>query len=131
MSNKRRTRQSSQDDEPKTIGELRARLKAMGNPWQVHLSLADADPLPQPARGGAPEDEPRKETFESGKAMRAALRAAPPSNPFLLRAWVASGLLSAREIKGRPPGTSEPAAAAGSTKTKPHAARTKKARRKS
>ena len=44
------------DDEratrPATVGELRRRLAALGDPWTVPARFTDDDPLPDPPRGG-------------------------------------------------------------------------------
>ena len=96
----------SMEGVPKTVRELRARLEELGNPWHVHPSLSDDDPLPRPPRGGMLEEQ--KDTFANVKQMREALRATPPTNPFLQQVWIDAGWMKKKEGHGIVASTNDP-----------------------
>jgi len=95
------------DDVPKTIGELRRRLAELGHPWEVDPQLSDDDPLPDPPRGGQPEEEIPEEhriaPLEPEADLRSLIAQQAPANPFLRRRWAEVGLLSQDEVEGMPP----------------------------
>ena len=72
-----------------TVGELRARLKLMGDPWAVDPSLPDDAPLPTAPSG--PEDGDGAALPPTRRADRQSIdeiiRSRPPSNPDLLELW--------------------------------------------
>lgn len=117
--------------DPKTVRELRTRLEKLGNPWNVHTSLSDDDPLPQPSRGGELEKQKRQDTFANSKEMRAALEANPPTNPFLQQVWIETGWMKRRDAHGISGSTNEPPTAPDSTTGQQPAAAIRKGRRKS
>jgi hypothetical protein len=95
---------------PATIGELRRRLEAMGQPWSVPGRYNDDDPLPDPARGGEPVEPGHVEgvrAVESADDFERVLRSVPPSNPFLIERW--------REVGVLPADTAGPARTEGTT----------------
>jgi len=93
---------------PSTIGELRQRLQAMGNPWSVPSRFNDDDPLPDPPRGGEavePGHVPGVRAIDSEQDFEAILHEVPPTNPFLVERWREIGALSADSAL--PDGTEE------------------------
>lgn len=119
------------EGEPKTVRELRARLEALGNPWEVHSALSDDDPLPQPSRGGMEEEKP-SDTFGSTDEMRAALKESPPTNPFLQQVWIDAGWMSKKQAHGIVGSTNQPPAAMDTaTPPRPRGSRAKARREKS
>jgi len=80
-----------------TVGELRKRLSEQGEPWHVDPRLSDAEPLPNPPRGGQLGDEIPAEhrlvAMEPTVSVADLIGKTPPSNPFLLLAWVEAGIL--------------------------------------
>lgn len=88
---------------PTTIGELRRRLEAMGQPWSVPGRYTDSDQLPDPPRGGEEIEAghvPGVRAIESADDFEAVLRSEPPSNPFLIERWRESGALAAADTSG-------------------------------
>jgi hypothetical protein len=89
---------NSEQDVPKTIGELRRRLAELGNPWEVDPRLNDDDPLPDPPRGGQREEdipeEARLPTLDPDTDLHAVISGEQPANPFLRTRWEEAGLLS-------------------------------------
>jgi hypothetical protein len=96
---------------PKTIGKLRRRLAELGHPWEVDPQLSDDDPLPDPPRGGQPEEEIPPEhrivPLEVDADLQSLIAQQPPANPFLRRRWAEAGLLSQEEVEGMPPESDE------------------------
>jgi hypothetical protein len=93
---------------PSTIGELRQRLEAIGNPWSVPSRFSDDDPLPDPPRGGQTIETgqvPGIRAVEADDDFEAILREVPPSNPFLIERWREVGALSTEDAL--PDGTEE------------------------
>ena len=88
---------------PATIGELRRRLKVLGEPWTVPARFNDDDPLPdlpqQPVELG---HVPGLRAVHTGEEFEAFLREIPPTNPFLAARW--------RELGMAVPGAVEDAA---------------------
>lgn len=85
---------------PSTIGELRERLKTLGDPWTAAPHLNHDDPLPQPPRGGdlpRPDAQPTPgvRVISTAAEFEAIVHAEPPTNPNLLRRWVELGVLQA------------------------------------
>jgi hypothetical protein len=83
---------------PTTVGELRRRLQAMGNPWTVSSWLNDDDQLPQPPRGGQhtkPGHVEGLRPIHDSTDFKAVVHVEPPANPFLGQRWVELGLLPA------------------------------------
>jgi hypothetical protein len=83
-----------EDDEratrPATIGELRRRLKDLGEPWTVPAHFNDDDPLPDPPRGGQPVEPGHVEglrALNTRDEFDACLREIQPANPFLAARW--------------------------------------------
>jgi hypothetical protein len=75
---------------PKTIGELRRRLRESGEPWEPNPRLRDEEPLPTPARGGlepgeGPPEAEQPGPFEGG--LEELLRESPPANPLVRERW--------------------------------------------
>ncbi len=93
-------------DVPKTIGELRRRLAKLGNLWEVDPQLGDDDPLPDPPRGGQREEEIPEEhrlaVLESGADLQSLIAMQPPANPFLRIRWVEAGMLKQDEVENLP-----------------------------
>lgn len=86
------------DSAPRTVGELRRRLEALGNPWQVDPALADDDPIPEYPRGG--EETPDHPALLEARIapetdLADELRRHPPGNPFLRERWAELGLMPA------------------------------------
>ena len=96
---------------PKTIGELRRRLVELGNPWEVDPQLNDDDPLPNPSRGGQSDEEipeeQRPRPLDPSVDVRALIADQPPANPFLKARWVEGRLLNQDDVEGLPPETGE------------------------
>ena len=96
---------------PKTIGELRRRLAALGNPWEVDPQLSDDEPLPDPPRGGQSDEEIPEEArlvpLDPSADVRARIADQPPTNPFLRALWVEEGLLNQDDVEGFLPATGE------------------------
>ena len=86
---------------PRTIGELRRTLTELGNPWNVNPRLGDADPLPDPPRGGQRDEDIPEEARLAAVApdadLGALLREVSPANPFLRARWVELGLMTTEE----------------------------------
>ena len=114
---------------PKTVRELRTRLEELGNPWYVHLSLNDDDPLPRPSRGGMLEEQ--KDTFANIEQMREALQAIPPTNPFLQQVWIDAGWMKKEDGHGIVASTNDPSIPPDSTTDQPQAKTKRTKRRKS
>lgn len=97
------------DDErstrPATIGELRQRLRSLGEPWTVPARFSDDDPLPdlppQPAEPGHVKGLRAVNTREEFEAI---LREAPPANPFLAARWRELGAAVPDIADGTPDG---------------------------
>ncbi|MBS0449642.1 MAG: hypothetical protein JSR59_27360 [Proteobacteria bacterium] len=90
---------------PATVGELRQRLKALGDPWTVAAHLDDEDRLPRRGSGGALQRSDAKPTpgvrvISSPAEFEAIVRAEPPANPHLSRRWVELGVLPASRVVG-------------------------------
>ena len=107
---------SSTDDEaPRTAGELRRLLAEMGDPWTVDPRLADDDPLPDYPRGGQRAEEVPVESrlaeLEATADLDALLREIPPTNVDLRRRWMEEGLLEPSTGEQQPgAGNQEPSA---------------------
>jgi hypothetical protein len=89
------------DDEratrPATIGELRRRLRDLGEPWTVPARFNDDDPLPDPPRGGEPVEPGHVQglrAVNTREEFEACLREIPPTNPFLAARWRELGLVA-------------------------------------
>ena len=98
-------------EEPRTIGELRARLERLGNPWSVDPRLADEEPIPDLPRGGlepgqGPAEVEPPAPFEGD--LERMLSESPPTNPLLRRRWAEAGLLEPTD--GEPGGSAGPLA---------------------
>lgn len=92
------------DAAPSTAGELRQRLREMGEPWFVDPRLRDEDPLPEYQRGGQETEEPPNPITPEDD-LDEIFKRRPPSNPFLRARWAESGLLSRGErqaLRGTP-----------------------------
>ena len=96
-----------EDDEPATrpvtIGELRRRLKGMGEPWTVPARFNDEDPLPDPPRGGQPVEPGHVQglrAVSTAEEFEACLRQVPPGNPFLAARWRELGLAVPGTVEG-------------------------------
>ena len=96
-----------EDDEhatrPVTIGELRRRLKGMGEPWTVPARFNDEDPLPDPPRGGQPVEPGHVQglrAVSTAEEFEACLRQVPPGNPFLAARWRELGLAVPGTVEG-------------------------------
>lgn len=90
---------------PATIGELRRRLEALGQPWTVPGRYSDDDPLPDPPRGGQltqAGDVAGVPAIQSVAEFEAHLRSVTPSNPFMIDHWRELGLLAADTGGGDP-----------------------------
>jgi hypothetical protein len=85
------------EDVPKTIGELRQRLRALNNPWEVDPRLGDDDPLLDRPRGGQTEGEIpdafQLSSLEPDSDVLSVIAQQLPTNPFLRARWVEVGLL--------------------------------------
>jgi len=92
-----------EDRPPDTVGDVRRRLKKLGNPWSPPKQLSDGDPLPKPARGGQPvgSDQIKAVAPGSPAEFEAHLRKVPPINPFLIRRWRELGLPAPAEESER------------------------------
>jgi hypothetical protein len=79
---------------PATIGDLRRRLRDLGDPWSASKHLSDEDPLPEPPRGAQPidPDQIRRSAPKSQEEFEERLRGVPPTNPFLIGRWRELGL---------------------------------------
>lgn len=78
-----------------TVGDLRQRLKALGEPWVVSPHLGNDDPIPQQARGGTSEAvaPPRElKSINSLADFEALVHSTPPANPLLAQRWVELGI---------------------------------------
>lgn len=74
--------------QPATIGELRQRLRSMGEPWAVPARFSDVDPLPElPYQPVSPGHVEGLRALDSSEEFEACLREVPPSNPFLAARW--------------------------------------------
>ena len=73
-----------------TIGELRRKLKKLGNPWTVSTNFTDDDPLPRYSRGGEFVDPKNFKLIEDVKSH---VSSTVPTNPFLRKRWVDMGIL--------------------------------------
>jgi hypothetical protein len=97
---------NSNEDVPKTVGELRRRLAEQGNLWEVDPRLGDDDPLPDRPRGGQREeevpDEHRLRTLEPGADLQKLIAMQPPANPFLKARWAEAGMLNKDEVESLP-----------------------------
>jgi hypothetical protein len=77
-----------------TVGDLRKRLRALGNPWEPDPTLSDEAPLPvYPAGGDATTGGPGE--LAAGEKLEDVLMrlGAPPSNADLRNVWREAGLL--------------------------------------
>jgi hypothetical protein len=93
---------------PATIGELRRRLEALGQPWTVPGRYSDDDPLPDPPRGGQPTQAGHVSAvpaIQSAAEFEAHLRSVPPTNPFMVEHWRELGRLPADTGGGDPRGS--------------------------
>ena len=88
----------TQEERPRTAGELRRLIAAKGHPWMVDSRLRDSDALPKYARGGKQEN-PARPDAAPGADLADVLRQSPPANPFLRDRWVELKLLPA-EARG-------------------------------
>ena len=85
---------------PATIGELRQRLRSLGEPWTVPARFGDDDPLPDlPPQPVDPGHIKGLRAVNTREEFEAILREAPPVNPFLAARW--------RELGAAVPGTAE------------------------
>jgi len=95
---------------PATIGELRRRLRSLGDPWTVPARFSDDDPLPDlPAQPVAPGHVEGLRAVNTPEEYEAIVRAAPPVNPFLAARWRELGLAVPSTTEGAP-GAGTPAA---------------------
>ncbi|MEU3311309.1 C1 family peptidase [Streptomyces sp. NPDC006687] len=101
------------EESVRTVGELRARLAALGARWSVSEHLADADPLPTPALGLEPGPN-LTPAAEAGTVDLRALVGRESGNPDLTRRRAANGLLPGTAAAGAfaAPGTAAPPAPA-------------------
>jgi hypothetical protein len=97
---------------PGTIGELRRRLDAMGNPWSVPDRFSDDDLLPEqpPAADLVPGHVPGLHAIDTAQDLDAHLRSMPPANPFLAEHWRELGLVTTEpaDDTGRGPAQQDP-----------------------
>jgi hypothetical protein len=99
------------DDRPLiTIGDLRRRLRELGNPWQPDPTLSDDEPIPKfPTGGDGTFSAPG--ALETGESLKQRLaRHAPPTDARLRKVWRKEGLLGT---------TRQPPTARSKTKAKP------------
>jgi hypothetical protein len=79
----------------------------MGMPWKVASNLNDDDPVPDPPRGGQPEDDiptdQRVTPLRADADVRSVIASHPPINPFMRRRWVEAGLLEREDPSDRKP----------------------------
>ncbi len=94
MSNKSKKRAASaeKDETPLvTIGDLRKRLSALGNPWEPDPTLSDDEPMPQyPTGGDGTMDAPGLLADDLDELLK---KGAPPANAELQKLWRKAGLL--------------------------------------
>lgn len=85
-------------DAPATIGELRRRLKELGDPWTVPDWHSDDDPLPEPPRGGLPGEPGHVESIrrvDTVADLEECLGEFEPTNPLLIGRWRELGMTGA------------------------------------
>jgi hypothetical protein len=87
---------------PKTFGELRKMLAALGDPWQPDPSRSDDEPLPDYPTGGDGAMEPDERLLGKG-GVPDVLKGSPPTNLDLRAEWAEEGLLEDVE-EGLAPG---------------------------
>ena len=97
------------DDErttrPATIGELRRRLRSLGEPWTVPARFSDGDPLPDlPPQPTEPGHVKGLRAVNTREEFEAILREAPPVNPFLAARWRELGVAVSGTAEGIPEG---------------------------
>jgi hypothetical protein len=93
------------DDAPMvTIGDLRKRLRSLGNPWEPDPALSDDEPIPQYPTGGDEKARPPGELAADANLDELLSKlGAPPSNPDLREVWREEGLLGkGRRSNARP-----------------------------
>src|SRR5690349_3187122 len=86
--------EKKQAHRPATIGDLRRRLRELGDPWSAPKHFNDEDPLPEPPRGAQPiePDQIGRRAPKSQEEFEALLREVPPTNPSLIARWRELGL---------------------------------------
>ena len=86
---------------PATIGELRQRLRSLGEPWTVPARFSDDDPLPDlPLQRVDPGHVGGLRAVNTREEFEAWLREVPLVNPFLAARW--------RELGAAAPGSAAP-----------------------
>jgi hypothetical protein len=99
---------------PATIGDLRQRLRSLGEPWTVPARFNDDDPLPdlppQLVETGHIEGLRAVNTREE---FEACLREVPLVNPFLAARWRELGTPVPGSAAGAPDGGAAPASGQG------------------
>jgi hypothetical protein len=97
---------------PATIGELRQRLRSLGEPWTVPARFSDDDPLPDlPPQPVDPGHVKGLRAVNTREEFEAILREAPPVNPFLAARWRELGAAVPGTAEGPPEGAEAPAPA--------------------